>query len=247
LNERLAKLYGIDGVKGEEFRRVSLVGTPRRGVLTQGSVLTLTSNPTRTSPVKRGKWVLENLLGAAPPPPPPNLPTLPERGKDITGTLRPRLEQHRADPTCASCHAPMDPIGFALENFDAIGRWRDKDGDGAINASSSFPDGTKINGTADLFEYLAKYRRNEFFRAVTEAALTYAVGRGIEPFDQPAVDRIVDDLRCDDGRFSTLITGVVNSVPFQMRRIDARATSVDAEGVENAAPSPTVNAYGGRS
>jgi hypothetical protein len=226
LNERLARHYGVAGVNGEEFRRVSLAGTQRRGVLTQGSVLTLTSNPTRTSPVKRGKWVLENVLGTPPPPPPPNIPPLEsDDGKPLVGTLRQRLEQHRADVTCASCHAPMDPIGFALENFDAIGRWRVTDGEGKIDAASVLPDGTKLNGPAELATLLAKTRRNDFYRSVIEAALTFALGRGVEPFDQPAVDRIVDDLRKNDGRFSSLIAGVVHSVPFQMRRGEAGETA----------------------
>jgi hypothetical protein len=219
VNERLATHYGIKGVSGEQFRRVSLAGLPRRGVMTQGSVLTLTSNPTRTSPVKRGKWVLENLLGTAPPPPPPDIPPLDQSdGKPITGTLRQRLEKHRADPACASCHAPMDPIGFALENFDAIGRWRDKDAGAKIDAASSMPDGTKVSGPIDVAEILVKTRRNDFYRSVAENALTFALGRGVEPYDQPAVDRIVEDLRQTDGRFSSLINGVVNSMPFQMRR-----------------------------
>jgi len=218
LNERLAKHYGIEGVSGEDFRRVSLKGTPRRGVLTHGSVLTLTSNPTRTSPVKRGKWVLQNLLGAEPPPPLPNVPPLVKDDKPLTGTLRQRLEQHRADPTCASCHAPMDPIGFGLENFDAVGRWRDKEGTLPIDASSAFITGEKFSGAVELTQLLAKTRKNDFYRSVTENALTFALGRGVEPYDQPAIDTIVDDLRKHDGKLSFLIAGVVNSVPFQMRR-----------------------------
>jgi hypothetical protein len=218
VNERLAKHYGMADVTGEEFRRVSLAGTRRRGVLTHGSVLTLTSNPTRTSPVKRGKWVLENLLGTAPPPPPPDIPALDPAGKPITGTLRQRLEQHRADPSCASCHAPMDPIGFGLENFDAIGRWREKDGADPIDAGSAFASGATFNGAVELVDLLARTRRNDFLRAVTEAALTFALGRGVEPLDQPAVEKIVNDLRQHDAKFSKLILGIVNSVPFQMRR-----------------------------
>jgi hypothetical protein len=237
LNERLAKHYGIDGVSGENFRRVSLKETLRRGVLTHGSVLTLTSNPTRTSPVKRGKWVLQNLLGSEPPPPPPDIPPLVQDGKELTGTLRQRLEQHRADPGCASCHAPMDPIGFGLENFDAIGRWRDKDGKLPIDSSSEFVNGRKFTGAVELTQLLAKTRRNDFYRAVTENALTFALGRGVEPFDQPAVDTIVDELRKADGKFSTLIAGIVNSVPFQMRRGSDgdNADDADADGNERAA------------
>jgi hypothetical protein len=218
VNERLAKHYGLDGVQGEEFRRVSLANTPRRGVVTHGSVLTLTSNPTRTSPVKRGKWVLESLLGTAPPPPPANIPPLEKDGKPPTGTARQQLEKHRADPSCASCHASLDPIGFSLENFDAIGRFREKDGNEKIDASSAFLNGPKFTGAAELTAILAKTRRNDFLRSAAESALTYALGRGVEPFDQPAVEAILDELRKTDGRFSTLISGVVHSVPFQMRR-----------------------------
>jgi hypothetical protein len=221
VNARLAKFYGIPGFdadeKNREFKRVSLEGTKRRGVLTQASILTLTSNPTRTSPVKRGKWVLESLLGVAPPPPPPDVPAL-ENGKQLTGSLRQRMEQHRADPNCASCHAPMDPIGFGLENFDAIGRWRDSDGKDKIDASSSFTDGSKFNGPGELIELLAKTRQSDFYRALTEAAMTYALGRGVEPYDQPAIDRITAQLRKPDAKFSTLLLGVINSTPFQMRR-----------------------------
>ncbi|MEO6436165.1 MAG: DUF1592 domain-containing protein [Tepidisphaeraceae bacterium] len=218
VNERLAKHYGINGVKGDHFRRVSLTTTPRRGVLTQGSVLTLTSNPTRTSPVKRGKWVLENLLGTPPPPPPPDVPPLESEGKSLTGTLRQRLEKHRADPGCASCHAAMDPIGLALENFDAIGRWRDKDGKDPIDATASFVNGPAFTGAAELTKQLADTRQNDYLRAVTEASLTFALGRGVEPADQPAVEKIVAGLRANDLKFSSLVLGVVNSVPFQMRR-----------------------------
>jgi hypothetical protein len=186
--------------------------------MTQGSVLTLTSNPTRTSPVKRGKWVLQNLLGAEPPPPLPNVPPLVKDDKPLVGTLRQRLEQHRADPTCSSCHAVMDPIGFGLENFDAIGRWREKDGGLKIDPSSSFVTGEKFSGAVQLTQLLARTRKNDFYRSVTENALTFALGRGVEPYDQPAIDTIVDGLRKNDGKLSSLIVGVVKSVPFQMRR-----------------------------
>ena len=231
LNERLAKHYGINGVSGENFRRVSLKDTPRRGVMTQGSVLTLTSNPTRTSPVKRGKWVLQNLLGAEPPPPLPNVPPLVKDDKPLVGTRRQRLEQHRADPTCSSCHAPMDPIGFGLENFDAVGRWRDKEANLPIDSSSAFVTGEKFRGAVELTQLLAKTRKNDFYRSVTENALTFALGRGVEPYDQPAIDSIVDDLRKNDGKLSSLIAGVVKSVPFQMRRGGAGGAG-DGDGNE---------------
>lgn len=220
VNDRLARHYGIEGVTGQEFRKVSLADTPRRGVLTQGSVLTLTSNPTRTSPVKRGKWVLENLLGVAPPPPPADVPSLDSSKARAAGkTLRQRLEVHRADPNCASCHAPMDPIGFALENFDPIGRFRTKDGGETIDASGELMDGQKFTGSRELIELLATTRRDDFLRASVEASLTFALGRGVEPTDRPAVDRIIGELNRDNARFSTLVMGVVTSVPFQKQRI----------------------------
>ena len=221
VNEPLANYYGIKGVSGKEFRRVSLAGTNRRGILTQGSVLTLTSNPTRTSPVKRGKWVMENLLATAPPPPPPNIPPLIEPGHQITGTLRQQLEKHRADPVCASCHSAMDPIGLAMENFDAVGAWRDRDNNGPIDASAALPGQPKFNGAVELAENLAKTRRNDFLRSVVEHTLTFALGRGVEPYDQPAVDQIISDMQKHDARFTVLINDVVESVPFQMRRSNA--------------------------
>ncbi|HYO09797.1 MAG TPA: DUF1592 domain-containing protein [Tepidisphaeraceae bacterium] len=234
LNERLARHYGIGGVEGEEFRRVSLADKPRRGVLTHGSVLTLTSNPTRTSPVKRGKWVLESLLGAAPPPPPPEIPSLEKDGQATTGTVRQQLEKHRADVTCASCHAAMDPVGFALENFDAIGRWRDTDGAAPVDASAKLPDGKTFTGPIELARVLAETRKNDVLRSVTESALTFALGRGVEPHDYPAVDQIIAELRKSDGKFSTLVTGVVKSVPFQMRRGGGQRQGHDAEPTETA-------------
>lgn len=224
VNEMLAKHYGLkEDVKGNEFKRVSLAGTPRRGVITHGSVLTLTSNPTRTSPVKRGKWVLENLLGSSPPPPPADIPALEDEGRQLKGTLRQRLEQHRESKACASCHAPLDPIGFGLENFDPIGAWRDKDGKAPVDATSAFVNGPTFTGPVELVELLAKTRQKDFYRAVSEAALTFALGRGVEPYDQPAVEAIVRDLQANNGKFSTLIYGVVDSVPFQMRRAEISA------------------------
>ena len=219
LNERLARHYGIKNVKGDEFRRVGLKGSKRAGLLTQGSVLTLTSNPNRTSPVKRGKWILENLLGSVPPPPPPDIPPLNDkRDPGQTLSLRQRLEEHRKNPSCASCHARMDPIGFALENFDAVGKWRTVDGKFAIDATGDFPTGERVNGARELRKFLMEHRREEFVRCLTEKMLIYALGRGLEVYDRCAVDEIVKKAGKDDYRFSSLIIAITESVPFQLRR-----------------------------
>ncbi len=214
VNERLAKLYGIEGVTGAEFRRVKLPPN-RGGVLTQAAVLTLTSNPTRTSPVKRGKWVLDQILGTPPPPPPPDVPALPE-GKQLTGSLRKVMEQHRENVLCASCHERMDPIGFAFENYDAIGASRDKDGGFAIDASGVLPGGQSFRGPAEL-KAIIKNKKDSFTRCLTEQVLTYALGRGLEYYDRCAVDEITEALEKDGYQFSTLITGVIKSGPFQKR------------------------------
>ena len=213
LNERLAKFYGIAGVTGDHFRFVSLDGTPRGGLLTHASVLTVTSNPTRTSPVKRGKWILENLLNMPPPPAPPNVPEL-ERGA-LKGTLRERMEQHRANPACATCHNMMDPLGFALENFDAVGRWRTKEGREVIDASGQLPDGTKFAGVADLRDNIAKNRREQFVRCLAEKMLIYALGRGTEYYDKCAIDKIVAECRTHDYRFAYMVAAIIASDPFQ--------------------------------
>jgi hypothetical protein len=218
VNQRLAEFYGIQGVTGDQFRRVSLDGTPRRGILTQASVLTITSNPTRTSPVKRGKWVLENLLGTPPPPPPPDVPLLPNDGHPDSGTLRQQMIEHRANPACASCHAQMDPLGFGLENFDAIGQWRDKDGDDKVDPSGQLATGETFAGAVELENILAAQRRDEFLECLTEKMLTYAIGRGVEPYDHPALDQIKAAMEKNDLKFSTMIMEIVKSVPFQMRR-----------------------------
>jgi len=219
VNERLARHYQMSGVTGPEFRRVSLKDTGRGGVLTYASVLALTSNPTRTSPVKRGKWVLENLLAQAPPPPPPNVPPLNEAKEASAGlSLRTRMEQHRADPMCSSCHALMDPIGFGLENFDAIGAWRDKEGTLPIDASGRLNQGETFSGAAGLRVILANQRRQQFLRCLSEKMLTYALGRGLEYYDRCALDRIVAGLSRHEYRFSVLVLGVVKSAPFQLRR-----------------------------
>jgi hypothetical protein len=217
LNDRLADFYGIPGVRGAEFRKVDLTGTNRQGVLTQASVLTVSSYANRTSPVIRGKWVLDNILNSPPPPKPGNVPDLDESATGTTASLREQLETHRANPVCASCHSRMDPLGFALENYNAIGQWRDKDGKFAIDASGQLPDGRKFEGAKGLIDVLMSDPK-VFARATTEKMLTYALGRGLEPYDRLAVNRIVTDLASDHYRFSKLILGVVSSLPFQDRR-----------------------------
>ncbi len=218
VNERLARHYGIAGVKGDQFQRVSLKGTPRRGVLTQASVLTITSNPTRTSPVKRGKWILENILGTPPPPPPPDVPDLKdEKQERLTGTLRQRMEKHRADPGCAACHARMDPIGFGFENFDGIGGWRTTDENFPIDPTGKLVSGESFKGAGDLTVILKK-RKDEFARCLSEKMLTYALGRGLEFYDKCAIEQIAKGLAKNNYKFSALMLEVVKSVPFQKRR-----------------------------
>lgn len=220
VNERLAGLYGIDGVEGEEFRRVDLADGRRAGVLTQASILTLTSYPTRTSPVRRGKWVLENLLGDEPPDPPPLVPGLEEtQAANPDLPLRKQLEIHRSDPTCASCHVTMDEIGFGLENFDAIGRWREQDGPFPVDAAGTLPTGEMFRGPMELIGIL-EARKSEFAGCLAEKLLTYALGRGLEYYDQCTIDDIVEHLQQTDMRFSTLVTAIVKSEPFRMRRGD---------------------------
>ncbi len=215
INQRLARHYGLPNVKGERFQRVSLAGTPRGGLLTHGSILTVTSNPTRTSPVKRGRWILENLLGEPPPPPPPNVPELVDEGKELTGTLREQMEQHRENPTCSVCHETMDALGFALENFDAVGAWRLFDGKHPVDASGQLPDGGSFNGPAELATYLRGNMQDKFVHCMAEKLLTYALGRGLEFYDQCAVDKILVELSQNEYRFSSLVLGVVRSEPFQ--------------------------------
>jgi hypothetical protein len=218
LNERLARYYGIDGVKGTEFRRVNFTKEPRAGLLTQGSILTLTSHPARTSPVKRGEWVLTNFLGDAPPEPPPSIPALEKTQAANPGlTVRQQMERHRADPGCAACHKVMDVIGFGLENFDPVGRWRDRDGKQPIDAKGALPNGEVFDGPVELTSILSR-RKAEFNRCLTEKLFTYALGRGVEWFDKRAVDEIVAKLGKDD-RFNTLILGIIDSAPFEMRRV----------------------------
>ena len=213
LNEELAAYYGIGGVQGPEFRPVRLDPSRRGGLLGHASILTVTSNPTRTSPVKRGKWVLDNLLGAPPPPAPPDVPEL-QRGR-LVGTLRERMEQHRADPSCAACHRVMDALGFALENFDGIGLWRDRDEGSPIDASGELPDGSRFTGFGELRQVLLAQHRNDFVRCLAEKMLTYALGRGMEYYDKCTIDEIVAFLEENNDRFAYLILGIVRSDPFQ--------------------------------
>ena len=218
VNERLAKHYGIPHVYGSHFRRVPLDGTARRGLLGQGGILTLTSYATRTSPVLRGKWILENLLASPPPPPPPDIPALAERTDDGAAlSMRAAMERHRANPACASCHAQMDPLGFALENFDAVGRWRVRsESNDAIDASGVLPDGTSFEGPDGMRGALLR-EPERFVATVTEKLMTYALGRNVESYDMPAVRAIVRDAERNDYRFSSIVLGIVRSTPFQMR------------------------------
>ncbi len=217
LNERLARHYGIPGIYGNHFRRVSLKDSLRGGLLGQGSILTATSYPNRTSPTLRGKWVLDNLLGAPPPPPPPDVPDLEDSDSISPRSVRERLEAHRTNPVCASCHSRMDPFGLALEQFDAIGGLRTHDGGELIDASVSLPDGSTFVGPAGLREYLLS-NQERFVATVTKKLLTYALGRGLEDYDPPAVRQIVRVAAADNYSWSSLLTGIVESVPFQMRR-----------------------------
>ena len=215
VNERLARHYGIPGVYGSRFRRVTVTDDARRGLLGQGAILAVTSHAERTSPVLRGKWVLENLLGLPVPPPPPDVPPLPATG-DVPKTLRAQMELHRASPVCASCHKVMDPIGFAMENFDAVGAWRTREPGGPIDASGQLADGTRISGVVELRRAIAAHPEN-FVRTMTEKMLIYALGRGVEPYDMPTVRRVVRGARQDDYRFSSLVRGIVHSPAFEMR------------------------------
>ncbi len=217
VNESLARHYGIDGVKGNDFREVVFKDNSRGGVLTQASILAITSNPTRTSPVKRGKWILENILGTPPPPPPPGVPELKEDKAALSGTLRQRMEQHRADPNCATCHQRMDPLGFGFENFDAIGAWRTKEGTSDIDSSGVLPGGQKFNGPAELRSILKK-RESAFTHCLTEKLLTYALGRGMERYDKCTVDEVARSVAKEDYKFSSLVVEIVRSEAFQKRR-----------------------------
>ena len=220
VNERLAKHYGISNVEGTYFRRITFPpDSPRGGLLGQGSILTLTAYATRTSPVLRGKWILENILSSPPPPPPPNVPPLKteanDNGKPLT--MRQAMEAHRANPVCSSCHARMDPIGFAMDNFDAVGRWRDTDAGQAIDGSGVLPDGTKFNGVAELKKALLR-DPEQFVDTITEKLLMYAIARNVQYYDRPAIRAIVRQAAASNYTFASLVLGVVKSAPFQMRK-----------------------------
>jgi hypothetical protein len=219
VDERLARHYNIPNIRGSHFRRVTLdPSSPRRGLLGHGSMLTVTSVATRTSPVSRGKWILENLLGTPPPVPPPGVETnLGEGETNTTTSLRQRLEQHRANPVCASCHKIMDPLGFSLENFDLVGTWRELEGTTRIDASGQLADGTALNGPADLRRALLS-RSEAFVTTATEKLMIYALGRPMHYTDMPTVRSIVRRAAANDSRFSSLMLGVIESAPFQMRR-----------------------------
>ena len=229
LNGRLALHYGIPGIDGSHFRRVALSDdSPRIGLLGKGSILTLTSHATRTSPVKRGKWALDNIIGAPPPPPPPNVPALEESKGEEPTTLREQMEQHRKNPVCASCHSKIDPAGFALENFDAIGRYRtiDRESNKPVDPAGVLPDGFEFDSLASFRAAVVRHPER-FVITMTEKLLTYALGRGLEYYDMPSVRAIVRDAAEDDYQFSSIILGVVESLPFQMKRSPATETAVE--------------------
>jgi hypothetical protein len=216
LNGPLARYYGVKGIDGEEFQKVQLDGEQRSGIVTQGSILTISSYATRTSPVLRGKWVLDNLLGAAPPPPPDDIPPLQEKDLGTAASMRERLEQHRANPSCAVCHDQMDPIGFALENYDAAGAWRVKDGNFDLDTTGKLPDGRSFTGAKGLKQIL-RADASAFARHFTERLMTYGLGRGLERADRPVVDEITREIAREDYKFVSLVTHIVTSRPFRFR------------------------------
>jgi cytochrome c5 len=230
VNERLARFYGIPNIYGSNFRRVTLSSDERKGLLGQGSILTVTSYANRTSPTIRGKWLLENFLGTPPPPPPPNVPSLKEQSGQSGAilTMRHRMEAHLANPACAVCHTRMDPLGFALENFDAIGQWRTAEGRTPINTSGVLPDGTKFNGPVELRNILLSHPE-QFANTVTQKMLTYALGRGVEYYDLPSVRKIMRGA-APDYKWSSLIVGIVKSVPFQMSTVKTAVSQNLAKG-----------------
>jgi hypothetical protein len=226
VNERLAHHYGIADVSGSYFRRVPVTDEMRRGLLGHGSILTVTSHPNRTSPVKRGKWVLEQLLGSPPPPPPANVPSLDESATSRPRTMKERMEEHRQNPACANCHRLMDPVGLALENFDGVGAWRARDASMRIDTATQLSDGTAINGVSELRAALTR-KSDVFVRTLTENLLTYALGRGLTADDMPTVRTILARAAADDYRFSAILDGVVTSMPFRMRLKSAAADAAE--------------------
>jgi hypothetical protein len=232
-NEELAKFYGIPNVYGTHFRKVAVADPNRAGLLGHGSILTVTSYATRTSPVQRGKYILANILGTPPPPPPPNVPPLPEAKEgDAPASMRDRMAAHRRNPVCASCHTRMDPLGFALENFNAIGKYRTRDGEVTIDPSGTFPDGTKFAGPAEFRAVLLSHQ-DQFVRTFVEKLLTYSLGRGLDYYDMPAIRAIMRDAAKSEYRWSAIVLEVVKSVPFRMRTANdatAGATSTAATG-----------------
>jgi hypothetical protein len=219
MNEQLARHYGVEGVAGPAFQRVVFKDRQRGGVLTQGSILTITSNPTRTSPVKRGKWILENILGSPPPPPPPDVPELSDAKEAVLkGSLRQRMEQHREKPICASCHTRMDPIGFGFENFDGVGGWRDQDGGFPVDAAGQLLTGEAFVDAAGLKKIIVENKRDEFLNCLAGKMLTFALGRGLEYYDKTSTDEVLRRLAKDKHRFTGLVQGVVASPAFQLRR-----------------------------
>ena len=232
VNERLARHYGIPGIYGSQFRRVAVTNEERRGILGQGSILAVTSHAERTSPVLRGKWILENILGSPVPPPPPDVPPLKQTAAgEKSRTMRQQMAEHRTNPACAVCHQVMDPIGLALENFDAVGAWRSHDGDALIDASGQLADGTKIDGVVSLRKALTA-SPDMFARTFTEKLLTYALGRGLDYRDMPVVRSIVRDAARDNYRFSSVLMGIVQSTPFQMRSVPALESAHLENGVK---------------
>jgi hypothetical protein len=218
LNQRLAEFYGIKGVTGPEFRKVDLSGSNRGGVITHGSVLTVSSYSNRTSVVLRGKYILENILNAPVPPPPPNVPALDESAAASKRSMRAQMEEHRKNPVCASCHSRMDPLGFGLENFDAVGAWRTKDGEFPIDTTGTLPDGRSFSGPSGLKDLLVA-EKDAFTEGMVDKMLTYALGRGLERFDRPVVKQIAKKVAARNYRFSALVLELTNSLPFQKTRI----------------------------
>jgi hypothetical protein len=236
VNERLARHYGIPGIYGSHFRRVAIPDPNRRGLLGQGSILTVTSLADRTTVVGRGKWIMENLLASPPPQPPPNVPPLATNdGSSAPKSLRQRMEQHRANPVCAACHARMDPLGFALENFDATGQWRDLEDGRPVDSSAALPDGTKFAGPAGLRSVLLSQPRS-IVQAFAEKLLIYSLGRGLEYYDAPAIRKILQDAAAGNYAVQSIVAGIVKSAPFQMRRTEV------PEAVASHAPTPPVRA-----